>query len=119
MKFIVDAQLPPRLATFLTTKGHDAVHVETHPHDVRTSDAEISAFADAESRVVVTKDSDFRHSHTVSGSPARLLLVATGNIRNDDLIALFDSRIEAIATAFGEASFIELHRQVLIIHGTD
>ncbi|HET6562013.1 MAG TPA: DUF5615 family PIN-like protein [Marmoricola sp.] len=62
---------------------------------------------------MVTKDSDFRHSHTVSGSPAKLLLVATGNIRNDDLLALFDSRLDEIVTGFVPASFIE----VLIIHG--
>jgi predicted nuclease of predicted toxin-antitoxin system len=67
--------------------------------------------------VVVAKDSDFRHSHTVAGSPTRLLLVATGNVRNDDVLALFDSRLDEIATAFAEANFVELHREVLIIHG--
>jgi predicted nuclease of predicted toxin-antitoxin system len=117
VKFLVDAQLPPQLATFLTAHGHDAVHVASLPHAVRTPDAEISAYADADGIAVVTKDSDFRHSHTVSGSPAKLLLVATGNIRNDDLLALFDHRLDEIATGFAHAGFIELHREVLIIHG--
>ena len=118
MRFLIDAQLPPRLARFLTARGLHAVHVESLPNSVFTSDAEISAYADAADTVAVTKDSDFRHAHTVAGSPARLLLVATGNIGNDDLLALFDSRLEEIATAFAEADFVELHREVLIIHGT-
>lgn len=117
MKFLVDAQLPPRLATFLKGHGHHAVHVESLPHAVHTPDAEISTYADAEGSVVVTKDSDFRHSHTVFGSPAKLLLVATGNICNDDLLALFDNRLDEIVTGFVQASFIEVHREVLIIHG--
>jgi predicted nuclease of predicted toxin-antitoxin system len=27
MRFLVDAQLPPALARWLTAKGHDAVHI--------------------------------------------------------------------------------------------
>jgi predicted nuclease of predicted toxin-antitoxin system len=42
VRFLIDAQLPPRLATFLTTRGHEAVHVESLPSNVLTPDAEIS-----------------------------------------------------------------------------
>jgi predicted nuclease of predicted toxin-antitoxin system len=59
------------------------------PDGNRTSDAEIARLADAESRVVVSKDRDFRDGHLLRGTPARLLVVATGNISNDDLLGLF------------------------------
>ena len=31
MRFLVDAQLPPRLATWLTVEGHEALHVAALP----------------------------------------------------------------------------------------
>jgi predicted nuclease of predicted toxin-antitoxin system len=86
VRFLLAAQLPPRLASYLTSVGHDAAHVQELPDGVRTSDPDIASSADAEHRVVITKDSRFRHSHLVTGAPARLLLVSTGNIGNDDLL---------------------------------
>lgn len=71
-----------------------------------------------ESRVVVTRDADFRHSHTVSKTPRKSLVVATGNIRNDDLLALFEQRLAEIVTAFASTVFVELHRDVLVVHGS-
>lgn len=67
-------------------------------------------------RVVVTKDSDFRASHLVSGSPRRLLLVTTGNTPNDALLALFDAHVHAIVAALDEVHFVELGPEQLIIH---
>jgi predicted nuclease of predicted toxin-antitoxin system len=119
VRLLVDAQLPPKLATYLAAQGHDAIHVMSLPGAVRTPDAEIAAIADAQDRAVVTKDADFRHSHTVSGSPASLLLVATGNIRNDDLLDLFRRRLDDIEAALAGARFVELHRDMLIVHTDD
>lgn len=73
MKFVVDAQLPARLASFLVAAGHDAVHTTHLPDGNRTTDAAIAEFADREGRVVVTKDRDFRDGHLLGGSPRRLL----------------------------------------------
>lgn len=118
MRFVVDAQLPPRLAKHLVGMGHDAVHVAELPGGESQPDPDVAAYADAEDRVVVTKDADFRHSHTVAGTPKRLLLVATGNIHNSDLIALVERRLDDLVTAFGGSTFVELHRDVLVVHGT-
>lgn len=119
MKFVVDAQLPPRLAQHLVSLGHDAVHVASLPGGESQPDPAIAEYADAEGGVVVTKDADFRHSHTVSKTPKRLLVVATGNIGNDELLALFEQRIAEIVTAFAGSVFVELHREVLVVHGSD
>lgn len=76
----------------------------------------IAALADRDGRVVVTKDADFRNSHLLSGSPARLLVVATGNIGNDDLLRLFESRIAEIEEAFDLGDYVELRHGTVVSH---
>jgi predicted nuclease of predicted toxin-antitoxin system len=100
VKFLVDAQLPARLAGFLQQAGHDAVHTSALPTGNRTTDTQITRIADGQSRVVVTKDRDFRDGHLLSGSPRRLLVVATGNITNTELLALFQNNLDTIVDAF-------------------
>jgi len=41
-------------------------------------------------------------------SPQRLLVVATGNITNTALLSLFETHLDVIATALGDADFVEL-----------
>ena len=41
MRFLVDAQLPKRLAEWLNEAGHDALHALDLPRGNRTSDAEL------------------------------------------------------------------------------
>lgn len=116
MRFLVDAQLPARLARFLNDAGHDALHTSALPDGNRTTDARIAVLADANGRVVVTKDRDFRDGHLLSGSPRRLLVVATGNITNAALLALFEVNLDAIVGALDEADFIELGPEALVVH---
>lgn len=117
MKFVVDAQLPPRIAHYLVELGHDAVHVASLRRGPSQPDRDIAEHADTEDRVVVTKDADFRHSHTVAGTPKRLLVIASGNIHNDELMTLLDARLAEVVTAFASAALVELHRDVLVVHG--
>jgi len=116
VRFLVDAQLPVRLARRLSDDGHDAVHTSELPEGNRATDADVNARADADDRVVVTKDRDFRDSHLLRSTPRRLLIVATGNITNNDLLALFDRHLEAIVAALDEVRFVELANDRLIVH---
>lgn len=116
MRFLVDAQLPVRLARRLSDGGHDAVHTSELPEGNRTTDADIKAKADADDQVVVTKDRDFRDSHLLRSTPRRLLIVATGNISNNDLLALFDRHLDSIVAALDEAPFVELTDDRLVVH---
>lgn len=116
MRFLVDAQLPARLARHLTGAGHDAVHSSALPAGNRTTDAEITRQADAEDRVVVTKDRDFRNGHLLRGRPRRLLIVATGNIDNRQLVDLFDQYLDDLVGALAEVRFVELAHGRLIVH---
>jgi predicted nuclease of predicted toxin-antitoxin system len=58
MKFIVDAQLPRRLARFLQDSGFDTIHTLDLPQQNATPDSSINAISITEERVVITKDAD-------------------------------------------------------------
>ena len=116
MNFLVDAQLPVRLARLLTTAGHDAIHTTDLAGGNRTPDKQIAQLADAQRRVVVTKDRDFRNSHLLNGSPRRLLVLVTGNISNTDLLILVEAHLETIIAGFSEADFVEVGSDTLILH---
>ncbi|MEM1042236.1 MAG: DUF5615 family PIN-like protein [Bacteroidota bacterium] len=80
MRFLIDAQLPRRLAYRLREAGHDAVHTLDLPEGNRTTDAEINRRSVEERRVAVTKDADFVDALLVQDLPFKLLLISTGNI---------------------------------------
>jgi hypothetical protein len=56
LKFIVDTQLPPRLARFLSAKGHDAIHTSFFPDGHLFNDQYIVQIAlqEAESSLLKT-----------------------------------------------------------------
>lgn len=108
MKFLVDAQLPPRLARALVAAGHDAVHTLDLPKGNRSKDRAVAEAADTDERVLVTKDGDFRDGHRLRGSPRRLLIVTTGNIHNDDLLRLFSANLELVVSVLESAQMVEL-----------
>ena len=92
------------------------VHTSQLPEGNRTTDAALATLADQEERVVVTKDRDFRDTHLLRHSPHRLLVVATGNISNKDLLALFADNLGTVVAALNEGSFVELGSTGLVIH---
>jgi len=116
MKFLVDAQLPRRMALWLSETGHDARHTLDLPLGNRTSDSEVIACSTREQRIVVTKDDDFVQSFLLSGQPSHLLLIATGNIANAELESLVHRNIARIEAAFAAHRFVEMNRDTLVIH---
>lgn len=116
MKFLVDAQLPVALAEELRALGHDVRHTWELPRKNETPDSEVSRLADLESRIVVSKDSDFVVGHLIVGSPGKLLQINTGNIENSVLIQLFRRHDLALQKAFCESSFVEINQRPLITH---
>ena len=116
MKFLIDAQLPRRLARWLSAQGHDAVHTLDLPSGNRTQDTEIIQFARQDDRVIVTKDDDFVQSFWVNGRPQQLWLISAGNIANPDLERLVADNLTAIVGALSVNRFVELTRTSLIVH---
>jgi predicted nuclease of predicted toxin-antitoxin system len=117
MNFLIDAQLPRRLARFLTTAQHDAVHTLDLPGGNRTPDAELCEICRRDDRVLVTKDSDFTNSFLLRREPPRLLVVSTGNITNRELETLFRAHLSDLVSAFISSSFVELDRSGLTVRG--
>ena len=116
MKFIVDAQLPRRLARDMAAAGHDVTHTSDLPLQNRTPDGDLAALAAKEGRVVVTKDSDFVTSFLLRGAPPKLLLISTGNISNDALTRLVNANLVALVSAFAKHDFVELNASAITIH---
>ncbi|GAB4415318.1 MAG: hypothetical protein OHK0039_23840 [Bacteroidia bacterium] len=79
MKFIVDTQLPPRLATYLKEKGHGCIHTTHFEEGYLLGDEEIILIAQQEERAVITKDSDFSDYFMLRGAPPKVLLIEFGN----------------------------------------
>jgi len=101
VKFLLAAELPPRLATAMVRKGHVAWHV-TDCGMLTDKDRDIWRFAMQEGAVVVTKDGDFAamRMHAPDGPP--VVWLRLGNIANDATEKALFSALPQIATAAGE-----------------
>ena len=116
MKFLVDAQLPRRLALSLQSLGFDAVHTLDLPKANLTPDSEINSLSLKEERVVVTKDADFVNSFLLKRKPYKLLLISTGNITNVELEQLLLPQFSNVVDLFEQYSFIEINKTALVVH---
>jgi predicted nuclease of predicted toxin-antitoxin system len=99
-QFIIDTQLPPKLAGFLRQKGFDAIHTTHFKEGHLLKDKEIIEISIRESRIIITKDKDFLDQYILKGAPPKVLLLETGNMSNRDLFALMDEMLEQIVDLF-------------------
>jgi len=115
MKFLVDAQIPLKLALFLRWKGLDAIHTSELPDGNRTKDSVINRITLEERRILITKDSDFIESLFVSGKPYKLIYVVTGNITNRELLDLFSKNIDKIVGSIENGRLVELSTDRIVV----
>jgi predicted nuclease of predicted toxin-antitoxin system len=116
MKFLVDAQLPLRLARLLQSAGYDTLHTRDLSQQNATSDSDINTLSLAQERIVVTKDTDFLNSFLTVQQPYKLLLITTGNIKNSELESLFINNLQQLVELFEQHSYIEMNRGTIIVH---
>ena len=115
MRVLCDVHIPFRLVKRLREMGVDATHVNRVLEGSRTTDAAICTFVDQGGMLLITKDGDFRDSHYLRGSPARVLRITLGNVPNADLVTLLEQYWEAIVeSAAQERCYVELSREGLI-----
>jgi predicted nuclease of predicted toxin-antitoxin system len=90
VKFWVDAQLPPLLATWLSEQFHvEAFSLRTL--GLRDAcDAEIFQAAQQQDIVIISKDSDFVELVSRYGTPPQLIWVTCGNVTNRRLQIAFN-----------------------------
>ena len=116
MKFLVDAQRPYHLKVWLLAKGFDAIHTIDLPAQNLSSDMDIVQVADVEGRIVISKDSDFLKLHILLKKPARLLMITTGNIINQQLLSLFERNFETILLMFESYEVVEINNSFVTGH---
>ena len=116
MKFLLDAQLPSRLQHWLIAGGHDAIHTNDLPDGSLTADLAIADIADAENRIVISKDSDFLKLRILQDKPQKLLMITTGNIVNQDLLALFERNFATVVKLFDSYDVVEMNNSFIVGH---
>ncbi len=95
MRFLIDAQLPPALASWLRDAGHEAKHVE----DVNLREAEDSPiWSDAleNQTILITKDEDFAGRARQSNNTQVILWLRIGNVSNRALRQWFMPQLPQI-----------------------
>jgi predicted nuclease of predicted toxin-antitoxin system len=99
VNFLIDAQLPPALARWIATQGHQANHVFEVGLQA-ADDGPIWEFARKETAVIVSKDEDFVDRWLLSDRPVPLVWIRKGNCSNRALLAwlepLVARRFEAV-----------------------
>lgn len=86
MNFLIDAQLPPALARWIVSQGHQATHV----FDIGLQTADDPAIwerARNDRAVIISKDEDFVDRWLLSDQPVPLAWIRKGNCSNRVLIA--------------------------------
>jgi predicted nuclease of predicted toxin-antitoxin system len=108
MRFLVDAQLPPALARWLTANGHAAEHVGDIGMQT-ASDAAIWDHALRENTVIITKDEDFAQRKALTLGGPVVIWVRVANTRRTALLAWFATALPVILSALEQGdTLIEL-----------
>jgi predicted nuclease of predicted toxin-antitoxin system len=107
MKFLVDAQLPPALARWLTAQGYEATHV-TDLGLGAADDITIWQRAYAEGYALISKDDDFVLLR-LREPEAKLIWVTMGNCSKANLLSRFATALpELLAALEGGEALVEL-----------
>ncbi len=111
MKFLLDAQLPASLTKLFIEAGFDCLHTLSLPDKNLTSDQAIKALSMKESRILITKDTDFFHSYLLNKEPYKLVFITVGNLRLKELHKIFETHLPKIIFAINDNGMIELNKQ--------
>lgn len=117
MRFLLDAQLPRRLAAWLSQQGHEAEHCSALADGNQTTDLELARHADRNNMVMVTKDADAVDRHLLRGCPKQLLLISLGNVTNAELQEAFRQHLPAAVEALTSHTFIEVGDEGVMVRG--
>jgi predicted nuclease of predicted toxin-antitoxin system len=98
VKFLVDANLPPRLCPWLSSHGHEAEHV-FELNLLTATDTEIWERGRRDDLIIFSKDVDFYDRALLFGKPPQVVHVAVGNCSNTRLFSALASEWEEIERA--------------------
>jgi len=98
VRFLVDAQLPPQLARWLTGAGHVAEHVADCGLTT-ADDLAIWSHAAEIGAVIVTKDEDFALRKAIGKAGPPVVWIRLGNTRGPELLRWFETMFPAVLAA--------------------
>ncbi|MFT4277862.1 MAG: DUF5615 family PIN-like protein [Rhodopseudomonas sp.] len=98
LRFLIDAQLPPKLAATLRDVGYEVSHV-AEIGMLASSDKSIWNQAGKLNAALVTKDRDFLTIRAAAETGPTVVWVRAGNVGNRQLIASFVRALPAVVAA--------------------
>ncbi|MGE7369099.1 DUF5615 family PIN-like protein [Neorhizobium sp. NPDC001467] len=98
MRFLVDAQLPPALARWVSEHGHEADHVADCSLQ-SASDRQIWDYAAQHNAVIITKGEDFAPRRALAQSGPIVVWIRLPNARRKDLLDWFEKAMPQIVAA--------------------
>jgi predicted nuclease of predicted toxin-antitoxin system len=98
MRFLVDAQLPPALATFLNSSGHHAEHVAMLGLASAT-DSIIWSYAEENQAIIISKDEDFANRIALHPEGPPIVWIRIGNTGNRALLEWFGPMLPVLEKA--------------------
>jgi len=105
LKFLVDAQLPPALARWLTSQGHQAAHVADLGLGA-APDQEIWKKAAESGAVLLTKDEDFATLSLLRQTKPTVVWIRLGNTRRGALLQWFEHMLPTVLAALDRGEFL-------------
>ncbi len=105
MWFLVDAQLPPALARWLSAQGFEASHVADFGMEA-VPDQLIWRHAIKTGAVLITKDEDFVVLQTLQPDGPKVVWLRIGNTTKRFLLARMEAVLPAIVDALGRGEQI-------------
>ena len=95
MRFLLDANLPARLAQEFTDTGHDCTHMEALLPRY-APDTEIARIANDSGAVLVSRDADFVQLSSNRTLTVPLIWVRLGNLRRAAMASAIRARLPAM-----------------------
>ncbi len=108
MKFIIDAQLSPHLAKWLTQTFELEAYSVSYLNMISASDIEIFDYAKKENAIVITKDEDFVQLLYRLGSPPKIIWLTFGNTTNERVKNILNKNIQQIIQQLEHADLVEI-----------
>lgn len=112
MRFLVDANLSPRVATWLSGEGFESIHVGDV--DLLTAtDQAILDYAAANGLVIISADSDFGELLAVSRGavrPSVVLLRSADRLTPDQQAAILVANLAAVADELKTGALVSIAR---------
>jgi predicted nuclease of predicted toxin-antitoxin system len=103
VKFLVDANLPPRLCVWLRSHRHEAEHLFDR-NLLTATDTQIWERGSVENLVIFSKDVDFYDRALLFGAPPQVVHVGVGNCSNTRLFEVLAHEWDEIERALASGS---------------